>query len=64
MPESQDPTPESAAFIDGLRGEDLDKRNTPNEGIWKSINNAVFFGIVGGLISGFSVNINATVGLI
>ncbi|MBW4504855.1 MAG: NACHT domain-containing protein [Scytonema hyalinum WJT4-NPBG1] len=41
-----------SVFISGLRGDDLDRRTVPNQGIFNTIKNAGIFALIGGLIGG------------
>ncbi|MCU0566655.1 MAG: NACHT domain-containing protein [Oculatellaceae cyanobacterium Prado106] len=42
----------SVGVANGLRGSDIDTKTIANQGIWRSIRNAGFFGVLGGLIVG------------
>ncbi|MCU0550341.1 MAG: NACHT domain-containing protein [Leptolyngbya sp. Prado105] len=42
----------SVGAANGLRGSDIDSKTIANQGIWKSIRNAGFFTVLGGLIVG------------
>lgn len=42
----------SVGVANGLRGSDIDSKTIANQGIWRSIRNAAFFGVLGGLIVG------------
>ena len=40
--------------LKGLRGLELEKRTSPNQGVWRSATNAVFYGLTFGVIGGLT----------
>jgi hypothetical protein len=46
-------------LIGGLNSTSIEQRTRPNQGVWYSLNNALFIGLVGGLVFGLGVGLFA-----